>query len=349
MSSVPQWLVPLYPFTLKFVYEKYGNKGVDSSEFFNLTSTFIGNELQNAYSDAFSSVRLNWPETGLLDCPSDQFSPIYSSRHRCEQSSASGYVLFDISKGDPLPSRDELGNFELQLFRRGEESRERYLYLISNEADDRNIQQITEVYFTLNILSDGNGLVNTNNTSSKNSDLTLGGNTDPINESAYSLNAISVAAMIAAGAVVVLIMSLFYAYRRKEWDETRREALDARTTIEPNQSITIVGNSTNKTMSRDMDSATDLQIVNSDSMMAMSTMDDYYSLNQHGTQSHTFGNEDDKEQASVVSMESYAFSLGEMESGSRSFAQRSVRFMFDDQTVGEDTSVKQQMKSAGSF
>ena len=362
MTSAPHWLVPLYPFTIKLVYERFGNKGVDSGEFFNLTNTFVRDELQDMYNEIFYSVKLNWPESGMEDCISNQFAPVYSSRHNCVQSSASGYVLFDISNGEQLPSRDDLGNAELQLFRRGEESRENYLYMLANDAKNKNIQGVSDIYFTLNILSDGSGLIDMNDTSSKNGDLNVGLGDGSNNEASYTLNAISVAAIIAAGAVAVLVVSLFYAWRRKEWNDTRREAFDARSSINQMPSVTIAAHSTNPIGSNDMESIQNLEIVNSDSMMAMSTMDDYYSLNQHGTQSNTFQNDDDKDLASVVSMESYAFSFGEMENGSRSFAQRSVRFAFDDQTVDksiqskyttEDLLIKQQssnkIKSASSF
>ena len=355
MGSTAQWLVALYPFTIKLIYEKLDDMEINEGNFYDLTEEFIGEEFQNIYNDTFYSLRLSWSHSGIIGCPNDEYSPLFSSRHSCAQTSGSGYALFDISNGGDLPTRNELGNKQLELFRRGEPSRSRYQNQLNNNAESLNMKEAEDVYFTLNVFSNS-GLVNTTN---KNGQIGIGYQSGGGSDEEFKLSAITVATMIAAGAVIVLILTLFYAWKKKEWYAEKAEALDARSQqIYKKDTVPTVTNLKSVSFDNESQSTKNIQSNYSGSMMGMSTMDEYSVNPALRTYSQT-APDIEEDGGSIVSMESYGFSVGDMlENGSsRAPTQRSVRFLFDDQTAEnsklleeEQKSVTQRnMYSAGSF
>lgn len=345
-EGLPQWFVPLYPFTLKLIFDKQdGTANINSTEFFDITDGFIRDELESKYPGIFESLDLMWEGDGeVMSCVSDEYSPIYSSRHGCVQSSSTGYALFELTSEtrEMLPSRDELGNFKLELFRRGKKSRTKYINMLENEATNLNLKATTDVYLTLNIIPNNSSFPPNNkfgqNLSTNNS----------ADDDFHTVNAVSLAAIIAAGAIFVLVAALIYSWHRRVWLE---KLADNDSETEELRRISGAGISSRSLVSirsEDHDvesvSARDIEITNTDSMMGMSALDECDTMkDMRGTPKNVFNRtyyryQDDAE--SVVSKESYAFSFGDFEVGdNKSLANKSVRFTLDEQFMYLDKSI----------
>uniref|UniRef100_A0A7S2LAS4 Uncharacterized protein n=1 Tax=Leptocylindrus danicus TaxID=163516 RepID=A0A7S2LAS4_9STRA len=403
-DATPSWLVPLYPFTLKLVLDGTGhNATLNRTTLHDLTNGFLSEQLLAQYPTSFYTLRLaafgssnnNEDEDADLmmtsSCAEDEeVHEHHSIIQQCLQTQSSGYALFRSNNNNysnnstttagaiVIPTREKLGELELDVFVRNVTLKNQYEDLLANESNDAVLQSVSHVIFTLDGYNPTSASTsNSGETKSINSNTKLGGDSGDT-----SMDAISIAAMIAAGAVIVLVLALCYAWRRKaQLDKLRLESIDARIHSNhrgnrgnhpPDLDHHFGGQAPPSTIPSDAENSDDLDDERSDiigpafsnddsqsammMMMSMSEIGNDYST-VGGGEAGTItgagssvahrqrpGSDDDgdtngdrssshhpphhylcsngNDVASIVSMDSYAFSIGEMESASRSFAMR---------------------------
>lgn len=381
-TTSPSWLIPLYPFTLKLVLDGSGNNAtLNRNTLHDLTNGFMSEQLSSEYPTSFATLRLAWPNAGeenLTSCSDDiQVHEHHSIIQECVQTQTSGYALFNYGSGDDtdIPSRAELGELEVEMFQRNTTLKSLYKDMLVKESDgDAVLKSVSRVVFALDGTSSSQNTNNNNNMDGGKETKSINGSTKLGKEDETSnMDAISIAAIIAAGAVIVLVLALCYAWQRKaQMDKLRLDAIDARILANRNSRSGSGSGSARQTVpwngsaggapstipsvtdiddvdDVDSDDSSERNIIDptfSDSqsamMMSMSEIGNDYNYstsfhttttanNHHNSQhiSNVQQQQQNNELASIVSMDSYAFSIGEMESASRSFAVPQQRQMME--------------------